>query len=463
VRRPRLGIRGKVLAGLLLASVATLATAALVTLPLLEGRLESDRLADLRGLARTARPALRSIDARRLVPGSTVLTDICDRLQDRTGGRVVLYDERGRVLADTSPRRRAPVVAGVADAGLRRRAGRDETISGTTHGIAYAVAATHVAGRRLTLVIAKRLDDTRAASDVLRRALPPAALVAIVVTTGLGLLLSRGLLRRLTALHGDARALHDEGLAHPVAITGSDEIADVAAALEEMRARLAEEEASRRAFLSTASHELRTPLATLQATLELLREDAARGRLDHDGTTARADVALRQTHRLTALATDLLDLSRVDGAAPLRREPVELAELAGGVVRELAARGDGRTISVGGDQAVVAADAPAVARILRILLENARVHGAGAVRVRVEAGDREARLTVEDDGPGVPDDETGRLFVRFARGEAAHGRPGAGLGLPIARGLARGMDGDVAHAGGATFVLTLPRWIPTPS
>ena len=459
MRRPRLGIRGKVLAGLLLASVATLATAVLVTLPLLEGRLEADRLADLRGLARTARPALRSVDAEHLKPGSTDLADILDRLQDRTGGRVVLYDAGGRPLADTAPRRPAPVIARVVEAELRRRPGRDETTSGTSHGLAYAVAATRVEHQRLTLVIAKRLDDTRAASEVLRRALPWAALIAIAVAVALGLLVSRGLLRRLTQLHADARALHEEGLTHRVAIAGDDEIADVAAALEEMRARLAEEEASRKAFLSTASHELRTPLGTLQATLELLRESAAAGRLSAADTTAHADLALRQTHRLTALATDLLDLSRVDGAAPLRRDPVGLLELARGVARELAVRFDGRPLEVEGEEVVVAADPAATARIVRILLENARVHGAGAVRVTVaREGEERARLTVRDGGAGVAPEEVERLFVRFARGEAARDRPGAGLGLPIARGLAHGMDGDVEHAGGAAFVLDLPQW-----
>jgi signal transduction histidine kinase len=453
-----------VLAGLLLASVATLTTAALVTLPLLESRLKDDRLADLRGLARTARPALRSVSAEHLEPGSVDLAAIGDRLQDRTGGRVVVYDARGRALADTAPRRPAPVIPRVVEAQLRARTGRDETTSGTDRGIAYAVTATRASGQRLTLVIAKRLDDTRAASEVLRRALPWAGLVAILVTVALGLLVSRGLLARLTQLHADARALHEEGLSHRVAVTGADEVADVAAALEEMRARLADEEASRKAFLSTASHELRTPLATLQATLELLREGAAAGRLDAADTTAHADLALRQTHRLTALATDLLDLSRVDGAAPLRADPVGLRELAEGVAREFGARLDGRALEVGGDAEVtVAADPAATARIVRILLENARVHGRGAVRMRVEGDDERARLTVADDGAGVGAGEVDRLFVRFARGEAARDRPGAGLGLPIARGLAEGMGGEVAHAGGSTFVVTLPRWTSTPS
>jgi signal transduction histidine kinase len=458
VTRRRLGIRGRVLAGLLLASVATLATAVLVTLPLLEGRLEADRLADLRGLARTARPALRSVSPQRLKPGSLALTDIVDRLQDRTGGRVLLYDSRGRTLADTAPRRAAPDVAVNVVGRLRARPGRDETTSGTAHGMAYAVTETRARHERLTMVIAKRLDDTRAASQVLRRALPWAGLVAVVVAVALGLLLSRGLLSRLTQLHEDARALHEEGLDHHVVVSGGDEIAGVARALEEMRARLAEEEASRKAFLSTASHELRTPLATLQATLELLREGAADGRVDASATAAQAEVALRQTYRLTALATDLLDLSRIDGAAPLRREPLGLLDLTGGVAREFAARMDGRALEVDGDEVLIAADPMATARIVRILLENARAHGDGDVHVMVMPDGERARVTVRDDGPGVTRGEVERLFVRFARGEAARDRPGAGLGLPIARGLAHGMGGEVEHVGGSAFVVTLPRW-----
>jgi len=461
VRPRRLGIRGRVLASLLLASVATLATAVLVTLPLLESRLEADRLADLRGLARTARPALQSVSPAHLKAGSPELTGIVDRLQDRTSGRVLLYDARGRTLADTSPRQVTPDIALAVEGRLRARPGNDETTSGTAHGLAYAVAATRVGGERLTLVIAKRLDDTRAASQVLRRALPWAGLVAVVVAVALGLLLSRGLLSRLTQLHADARALHEEGLDHHVAVSGGDEIADVAGALEEMRARLADEEASRKAFLSTASHELRTPLATLQATLELLREGAVDGRLDASATAAQADVALRQTYRLTALATDLLDLSRIDGAAPLRREPLELLELTSGVAREFGARMNGRKLDVDGDEVIVAADPLATARIVRILLENARAHGAGDIHVMVMPDGSRARVTVRDEGTGVSPGEMERLFVRFARGESARDRPGAGLGLPIARGLAHGMEGEVTHVGGSAFVVTLPRWIPT--
>jgi signal transduction histidine kinase len=215
----------------------------------------------------------------------------------------------------------------------------------------------------------------------------------------------------------------------------------------------------RRDLIANVSHELRTPLASLRGTLELLEEELRDGAAGADAVR-RADTALRQTHRLTALATDLLDLSRVDSAAPLRIEPVELGELAGMVAGEVGARlqADGRPLELEGGPALALGDAAAVARILRILLDNARGHGAGAVTVTVRAGDGRAEVAVADMGPGVAPDETERIFRRFARGRAAARTPGAGLGLAIARGLARGMGGTLVSEPaprGARFVLAL--------
>jgi signal transduction histidine kinase len=230
-----------------------------------------------------------------------------------------------------------------------------------------------------------------------------------------------------------------------------------------MRGRLIQDEAARQAFVATASHELRTPLASLQATLELLREEAREGRGGPEVVAARADTALRQTHRLVGLATDLLDLSRVDGEAELEPEPLELGELARTVAREFATRleGAGRSLDVRGGPALALADPAATVRILRILLDNAAHHGAGAVTVAVATDPGALRLTVADEGAGFGEDEAEELFVRFVRGRAATGVPGAGLGLPIARGLARAQGGDLRAdgAGGQTaFVVTLPPW-----
>jgi signal transduction histidine kinase len=214
-------------------------------------------------------------------------------------------------------------------------------------------------------------------------------------------------------------------------------------------------------FISTASHELRTPLTSLQATLELLEEEALSGAADPERTAAYPDRALRQTRRLVALATDLLDVSRLDGDVPLALHLIEFAELAETIRREFAARlqVDGRWLRVEGGPAVALADPAAVARILRILLDNAAAYGAGTVTVAVSTDGEHVLVAVADEGPGVAREEREHIFGRFVRGRAAAGAVGgAGLGLAIARGLARAMGGDVEAARvprGARFVLSL--------
>jgi signal transduction histidine kinase len=462
--RPRAGLRGQLVVALVATSLATLAVAALTVVPLLEHRLEADRLADLRGLARTARPALRAVPEAELRRGSPSLRRLAAHLQRRTGGRIAVFDEGDVALADTAPAGGgAPAITGLPRLRALARRHRDGVASTERARHAYAVTVVRDGHDRLTLVLVKRLDDTRAAASVVRGALPPAALAGLAVALALALLLSRRLLGRLRRLQVDARALGDEGLAHPVAVGGQDEVAEVAAALEAMRARLVAEEASRQDFVATASHELRTPLASLRATLELLREEVASGRAEPSATVARADTALRQTHRLVGLATDLLDLSRLDGAAPLHPEPLELRELAGLVAREAGedlAR-SGRTLRVEGGPALTVADPAAVARIVGILLDNAARHGAGDVTVGVEGDARAVRLTVADQGPGLAEDEREHVFHRFARGRGSSSAPGAGLGLAIARGMARAMGGDVAAPPGvpaSRFVVSLPPW-----
>ena len=105
-----------------------------------------------------------------------------------------------------------------------------------------------------------------------------------------------------------------------------DEVGDLARALARMQEELRRQEAARRAFVSTASHELRTPLTMLQGTMELLEEDLRDGQIDELDALRQVDTARRQLDRLSTLAGELLDLSRLDAAVPLRAEPVELGE-----------------------------------------------------------------------------------------------------------------------------------------
>jgi len=464
MRLHRPGLRAQLVLALLATSAVTLVAALATLVPPLEHRLDSNRLNDMRELARTADLGLARLPRRDLRAGSARQDAVVRELARRMGGRVALFDAHGIELADTDPERREPrsgTPERLVDAGFARAGDvRDQVRKGE----AVVVAPVRTRAGRRTLVLRKSLNDSRAAVAVVRGAVPVAGGVAILLAAGLGIALGFGLLRRLEHLRRDARRLADEGIEQPLALDAyRDEVGEVALALETMRSRLHAEERGRQAFLATASHELRTPLASLRGTVELLEEELAGGAPDLGRVRRRAAAARRQTDRMTSLAEDLLDLGRLDGNAVLAREPVELRELAGTLAAEIAgaAHAEGVSIELDAPATVWAESDPrATARVLRALLENALRHGAPAgsvVTIAVDATDDRARLRVIDEGAGVPEAERERIFGRFERG--ARAGAGFGLGLAIARGLARQMGGDVhapAMQGGACFEATLP-------
>ena len=232
-----------------------------------------------------------------------------------------------------------------------------------------------------------------------------------------------------------------------------------------MQEELRRQETARRAFVSTASHELRTPLTMLQGTMELLEEDIRSGRLDELDALRQVADARTQLNRLSALSGELLDLSRLDAAVPLRSEPVELGEIVRAVAAEFELRARERSTSVSSilpeGPCWGRGDPDAVARVVRILLDNALRYGPRGAPVRIEAHSRAGRavITVADQGAGIPPEERDRIFERFHRGTAAGSSGGFGLGLAIGRELARRMGGeldvDADGARGTRFALTL--------
>ena len=457
-RLGRSGLRWKLVLALVSTSVATLGAAIGALVPPLEHRIASERLDDLRHIADTAGLDLRRLPARDLHAGSPRLARIVGGLQARTGARVALYGATDALLADTDAARAEPP----SETSLDRMPAGGAAVQGG-EAIVVSDVATHAGV--VTLVLRKPLDDSRAAVAVMLGALPLAATAGLSIALLLGIALSFGLLRRLERLRQGARRLGEGGITEPLPVDGArDEVGDLARALEAMRSRLRSEERSRQAFLGTASHELRTPLALLQATVELMDEALAEPEPDIDGARRGAATAGRQTRRLARLATDLLDLSRLDGDVALRREPLDLREVAAALHAEFHARAReaGVALELEGAGACAVADEPAVARILGILLDNALRYGAagGLVTTTVDTEGEHAVVRVADLGAGLAPGEHARVFGRFERGAAGERTPGFGLGLAIGRELALRMGGDlraVRVARGACLELTLPR------
>ncbi|MDX6703794.1 MAG: hypothetical protein QOF26_4020, partial [Baekduia sp.] len=375
-----LGLRAKLALALIATSLLTLAAAVGTLLPPLQHRLAQDRVRDLRELARTAELGLARLPAADLRKGAVRPKAIVHQLARRTGGRVALFDAQGLELADTDPERPEPgsdTPERLVDAGFVRAGGVRQSVS---DGEAIVVARVHTHAGVRTLVLRKSLGDQRAAVAVVRSALPVAGGVGVAIAVTLGALLGFGLLRRLERLRRDVRRLTEEGIGTPLSFeAGTDEVGEVARALESMRARLHAQERGRQAFLSTASHELRTPVASLRGTAEMLEEELRSADPDLGHARRRAAAVSRQAERLSALADDLLGLGRLDADIPLATEPVDLVELTGTLVGELepVAQAAGVTLSFAAvDEAWAVGDLMATARIIRSLLDNALRHGA---------------------------------------------------------------------------------------
>jgi signal transduction histidine kinase len=202
----------------------------------------------------------------------------------------------------------------------------------------------------------------------------------------------------------------------------------------------------RRELVANVSHELRTPVAALQAVLE----NVVDGVTPADPATLGA--ALAQVQRLGGLVDELLDLSRADaGQVPLQRRAVPLAELVEAAVAEarLADRGVAYEVRVDPPGATACADPARLQQVVANLLDNASRHSppGGVVAVEARVRDGRTRLSVRDDGPGIPRDERERVFERFTRGGTAAGHDGGtGLGLAIARWAVDLHGGSIAVA-----------------
>ncbi|MDQ5822275.1 MAG: HAMP domain-containing histidine kinase [Actinomycetota bacterium] len=347
----------------------------------------------------------------------------------------------------------------VARRALRSRVQNEAVVS--RNGERYAEVAGVAGPNGPVILLSASLHDTLGSVALVSRRVLIAGAVALLAALGLGLLGSALVVRRLRNLERAAERIAGGEFDEPVQDPARDEIGELARAFERMRLRLAQLEHARREFIANASHELRTPLFSLAGFVELLADEE----LDEPTRREFLETMREQLDRLTRLATDLLDLSRLDaGRMHVERVPIDLGLLAQSLAEEFGpvALASGHELD-----AVVAletgalADEERVRQIGRILVENALNHtDAGTcVRVRARVNAELAELTVENDGGVIPEQHAEHIFDRFYRIEGTLAS-GSGLGLAIARELASLMGGDIAlrsSRGRTAFTLTLPR------
>ena len=302
------------------------------------------------------------------------------------------------------------------------------------------------------------LADVDDAVALIRRQILIAGAIALLAALGAGWLVARAHARRLRRLEEAAEKVADGDFSSSIPVDSNDEVGQLAMTFNEMQKRLERLDSARREFIANASHELRTPIFSLSGFVELLEDDEpdpeVRAEFVH---TMREQIAL-----LTKLTVDLLDLSKLDAdAMEIRREAVELGEVARRVAREFAPAAECHDSPIelaAGAATAAGADPDRVAQIMRILIDNALTHTPEGTTIKVGAqiDNGSASLVVADDAPGIEPRSRERVFERFYTGDDVSG---SGLGLAIARELARRMDGSPelgSRRGRTEFELRLP-------
>lgn len=317
----------------------------------------------------------------------------------------------------------------------------------TLRGAPVRVAA-YRSGNGLTVMVGETLNKRqRLVREVLVAALVPTFLVAIAALVLVWGAVGRAL-APLERVRGHLLERSPTDL-RPLDATGApDEVRPAVLALNRLIERLRVAVESQQRFVADAAHQLRTPLAGLQMQIELLKR-----RPHAPEVASELEKMHAATTRTTRLAQQLLALARAerDAEAGGHLKPVDLYRIGDAAARDWTARAIERDVDLGFEleHVEVRGDEVMLRELLGNLIDNAiRYAPAGSVvTVRCGAKDGEPFVTVEDDGPGIPEDARGRVFERFFRVEGSPG-DGSGLGLAIVR--------EVAGRHGATVELGIP-------
>ena len=466
MRRPLRSLRNRLTLIFALIVAAAIGGIYVYVLPRLEEQLVVQKLDQLAREAERASPSLA------LVVGTSMPKSVLDKrttlaatrssaevivLQISSGTRDAVYpvsasNPDGVTLADVYTLAQRAAVRGT----------RVTRTSATAVGRQALAAEPLVRGKEVrgVAVYADALTDVQANVALIRERILLSGAIALVVAALAGYLVARALTGRIKRLEQAARKVAGGDFSNPIQADADDELGQLASAFDDMQRQLARLDTARKQFIASASHELRTPIFSLGGFLELLEDEE----LDEE-TRAQFLAQLRgQVARLRKLATELLDLSRLEsGAVELRPEPTDLRELAREVTIEFtpaAAQHDSALeVRAGRTPIEVECDAERVAQVMRILLDNALVHTPAGTSIVVSAqrSNGRASLQVLDRGPGIRGPTMPHIFEPFFT--SADGARGAGLGLAIARELAGQMQGELTVASGqgtTRFTLSLP-------
>jgi two-component system OmpR family sensor kinase len=438
----------------------------LYVVPQLETNLREQKL---RGLADSAR--LYSGDLVRAI-GSNVdenhVNEAVRQAADRSNVRVTLLG----VSRGTQGVQTYPISDSTAEVNLNQLASQvaeDAARSGHTKTGSEATSAGRLgeAARPLffsgnvarVVVYSAPLNDVETNVALIRRRVVLGGAMAVAFAVLAGFFVARALSRRIKRLEQAAEKVAAGDFSQSIPPDSDDELGQLAKAFNDMQRQLAQLDTARKRFIATASHELRTPIFSLSGFVELLQDEE----LDEEERQQFLGQIREQTERLQKLASELLDLSKLEaGSLELRPEPTDVGDLARTVATEftpaLTQHDSHLELRLSRSPIKAECDSERVAQIMRILIDNALAHTPRGTDVFVSAtrADGTVRLAVRDHGPGIRREMVPRIFEPFVTTDDAQG---SGLGLAIARELAERMEGRLgvdSMPGRTVFTFELP-------
>ena len=452
-RHPRLSVKLGLVVLAIVAGALGIVYAAVV--PRLEDRLVANRIEELERSAESVAAAFGN--------SQTVnYQGLAIFFQGNLGARVVLFEPLGQdtihTIADSNP----VTSEDVANDPIARKAlETGETQTGEIDRDGPRAEVAVLLDKDTAILLSASLGDTLSAVHLVERTLLISGIVALLVAWFAGSLAAMRLTHRIHRLEVAAGRIAAGDFEQEIVDPVEDEVGELARAFDRMRQRLAHLDRARREFIGNASHELRTPLFSLGGFLELMADED----VDPADRKEFVEEMSAQVTRLTKLATDLLDLTRLDAdQLSVEQAEVDIAESARTVCEEFRALAEAEDHELSADvdgPAFALADEQRVLQVARILVENATRHTPAGTSIVVSAGGRNGSvaLSVTDDGPGVPEGDQEHLFERFYRAGGGQAS-GSGLGLAIASELASRMGGSIelsSRPGETVFTLLLPR------
>ncbi len=467
-RRPAIGVRTLILATVLLLAALGMLLAGSSIVIMQRNTLDERLNASLRGEVEEFTAIARQEDPTTEQPYVSVDALLASATQKQAPDR----DEAFLTLLDGEPKwepafeqfidltKEQAVIGAVnalpADAPTRMR----EVTTTSGERIRYVAIKVRVPGDPQvgSYVIAQGLDRNAKQINEIATRFALVSLLSLVVVGVVGWIVAGRLLAPLRQLRATAEQISHADLTDRIAVTGSDDVSEMATTFNRMLDRLESAFRAQQEFLDDAGHELKTPITIIRGHLELMAADDA---ADVEETRA---LVMDELDRMARLVQDLILLAQTKRPDFVRREPVAVDDLMSEVLGKAVGLAD-RDWRLDEQSPVwIQADPQRITQGLLQLAHNAVKYTAPgqviAFGSRAEAN--VVHLSVRDTGPGVSAEDAERIFERFGRGADARRVEGSGLGLSIVGAIAAAHDGSVSLSSapgesGAIFTLTIPR------